>query len=202
MCWLFLFCLQANMLIYCRSPPSIVLNFKKFKAIGENKMKYEPKKVFIIENDKYIEITYEEFLEYYNADEWYKNKYFIPIQGMLLEVSERDYTWHYKVIERNKYLKKLDIVHSLISMDNMDNGEIINSAKTEDIAVGIEREIMTNRLIESLSELTDDERDLIEEIYYNGLTERDLAAKYGISQAAVNKRKHRILEKLKKIIDF
>ncbi len=165
-------------------------------------MKYEPIKVFVIEDGRYKEITYEEFLEYYNADEWYKNKYFIPIQGMLLEVSERDYTWHYKVIERNKYLKKLDIVHSLISMDNMDNSEIINSAKTEDIAVGIEREIMTNRLIESLSELTDDERDLIEEIYYNGLTERDLAAKYGISQAAVNKRKHRILEKLKKIIDF
>lgn len=187
----------------CRSPPSNRFEFQKnLKRLETNKMKYEPIKVFVIEDGRYKEITYEEFLEYYNADEWYKNKYFIPIQGMLLEVSERDYTWHYKVIERNKYLKKLDIVHSLISMDNMDNSEIINSAKTEDIAVGIEREIMTNRLIESLSELTDDERDLIEEIYYNGLTERDLAAKYGISQAAVNKRKHRILEKLKKIIDF
>ena len=165
-------------------------------------MKYEPKKVFVIKNREYVELTYEEFLECYNTDELYKDKYFIPIQGMLLEVSERDYTEYYRVTERNKYLKKLDIIHSLISMDNIDNGEIINSVETEDIVVGIEREIMTNRLIESLSELTDDERDLIEEIYYNGLTERDLAEKYGISQAAINKRKHRILEKLKKIIDF
>lgn len=165
-------------------------------------MKYEPKKVFIIENDKYIEIKYEEFLERYNANESYKKKYFIPIQGMLLEVSYKDYIDYYRMTERNKYLKKLDIIHSLISMDNMDNSEIVNSDESEDISVRIEREIMTNKLIECLSELTDSEQKLIKEIYYNGLTERELAKKYGISQAAVNKRKHRILEKLKKIIDF
>lgn len=61
--------------------------------------------------------------------------------------------------------------------------------------------LMAEKLRECMMLLAEDEQKLIREIYFAGLTERDLAEKYRISQVAVHKRKHRILEKLKKLLD-
>lgn len=49
-------------------------------------MKYEPQKVFILENGKYEELTYQEFFDHFESDGIYPKKYFIPLYGMLLEV--------------------------------------------------------------------------------------------------------------------
>lgn len=46
-----------------------------------------------------------------------------------------------------------------------------------------------------------EELDIITKVFFENMTEREIAKLLGISQVAVNKRKHRILEKLKKIIE-
>lgn len=51
-----------------------------------------------------------------------------------------------------------------------------------------------------MQELTSEELNIIKMLFYDEMTERDTAKILGISQAAVNKKKHRILKKLKKII--
>jgi RNA polymerase sigma factor (sigma-70 family) len=48
-------------------------------------------------------------------------------------------------------------------------------------------------LLRSLSRLVDDDRQLLERIYWDGYTEAEIAGLLGISQQAVSKRKQRIL---------
>lgn len=61
---------------------------------------------------------------------------------------------------------------------------------------------MLDKLSSSIILLSDDEQKLIREIFYEGLSERKLAEKYSVSQAAIHKRKTRILDKLKKFIEI
>ena len=52
-------------------------------------------------------------------------------------------------------------------------------------------------LYSGLDSLNGDERGLINALYFDGMTEREYAKEIGVTQKAVNKRKHKILEKLK-----
>ncbi len=60
---------------------------------------------------------------------------------------------------------------------------------------------MCGMLRKALKELTETERELIEALYYCGMTERQYAQQHGVLHNAVHKRKMRILGKLKKIIE-
>lgn len=136
-------------------------------------LKKAPTKVFVIEADKYVEITYLELKERRETEKIeqpssseaahtpYKDRFFIPLHGMLLEVSEEVYAEYYKKYEHNRYLKKLDIIHGLISMDNMDNSETVVLVEAEDMADSVERETLKQKLNDCLSKLTEDERDLM-----------------------------------------
>nr|WP_304059436.1 sigma-70 family RNA polymerase sigma factor [Enterocloster clostridioformis] len=57
------------------------------------------------------------------------------------------------------------------------------------------------QLHKALSLLTDDERYLIQQIYFEERTERGLAKELKCSQNAVNKRKQRILDKLRHFME-
>jgi len=53
---------------------------------------------------------------------------------------------------------------------------------------------------QALDQLTFDERYIIESLFYNGKTERELAEEFGIAQKNVHKRKVMILEKMNKYL--
>ena len=53
----------------------------------------------------------------------------------------------------------------------------------------------------ALLELEEKELNLIISLYYKGLSEREYSQKTGIPQRTINDRKHRILAKLKKILE-
>lgn len=169
-------------------------------------MSYAPKKVFILDKTEYIEISYQEFCMLRDGDESYDNRYFIPVQGMLLEVSENAYKDFYRDLERRRYLHKLDKKFDLIPIETVHN-ENANVAgcyaadKIIDIVDIVTNKIMVEKLHQCLLSLNDDEKNLIEAIYFNGMTEREFAKSQGVSQVAIHKRKHRILEKMKKFIE-
>lgn len=58
-----------------------------------------------------------------------------------------------------------------------------------------------DRLKAALPLLSDSEQELIQAIFFDGLSEREVGARLGITQSVVNKRKARILIKLRKIIE-
>lgn len=69
---------------------------------------------------------------------------------------------------------------------------------TEEEAI---KNLMIEKLLKSLGELNSSELELIDAIYYKGKTEREFSAETGIPQKTINYRKHKILVKLKKLIE-
>lgn len=64
----------------------------------------------------------------------------------------------------------------------------------------VEDKLLLEMLLAALAELTDDERSLIDSLFYQEKSEREIAGEIGISSIAVHKRKHKILSKLRGIL--
>ena len=94
-------CRRAVSGVHCRSPPfqSGFLHLQKF-GLEENTVKYAPRKVYIKENNVYVELSYRDFCRRRESDQSYLDKLFIPVQGCLLEVVREQYTEFYKDKER------------------------------------------------------------------------------------------------------
>ena len=168
-------------------------------------MKYAPRKVYIKENGGYVELSYMDFCRRRQADQSYMDKLFIPVQGCLLEVVREQYADFYKEKERWRYLKKLDTNHKLLSLDGFTDGEgnvidfIID--ETVDIVETVVHAVMVDRLKVALPLLSSSEQALIHAIFFEGLSEREVGLRLGVTQSVVNKRKAKILAKLRKIIE-
>jgi len=63
-------------------------------------------KCFTFTASGYEEITYITLTERRESDPSYQNRRFIPLHGMLMEVSEDDYKKFYKDRRRQKYLRE------------------------------------------------------------------------------------------------
>ena len=168
-------------------------------------MKYAPRKVYIKENNVYVELSYTDFCRRRQADQSYMDKLFIPIQGCLLEVIREQYTDFYRDKERWRYLKKLDTNHSLLSLDGFTDseGNVIDFVidETVDVAETVVRAVMVDRLKAALLLLSGSEQALINAIFFEELSEREIGLRLGITQSVVNKRKAKILAKLRKIME-
>jgi len=59
-------------------------------------VKYAPRKVYIKERGRYVELSYTDFCCRRESDQTYMDKLFIPVQGCLLEVVREQYTDFYR----------------------------------------------------------------------------------------------------------
>ena len=168
-------------------------------------MKYAPRKVYIKENSGYVELSYKDFCRRRQADQSYMDKLFIPVQGCLLEVVRGQYTDFYRDKERWRYLKKLDTNHKLLSLEGFTDseGNVIDFVIDEavDIAETVVYAVMVDRLKTALRLLSDSERVLVNAIFFEELSEREVGLRLGVTQSVVNKRKAKILAKLRKIME-
>lgn len=168
-------------------------------------MKYAPRKVYIKESGGYVELSYTDFCRRRQADQSYMDKLFIPIQGCLLEVVREQYTEFYRDKERWRYLKKLDTKNSLLSLEGFTDSEgnvldfIVDEAV--DVSETVIHAVMVDRLKAVLPLLSDGEQALIQAIFFDGLSEREVGLRLGLTQSVVNKRKAKILAKLRKMIE-
>ena len=168
-------------------------------------MKYAPRKVYIKENDGYMELSYMDFCHRRQADQSYMDKLFIPVQGCLLEVVREQYADFYREKERWRYLKKLDTNYKLLSLEGFTDseGNVLDFVVDEavDIAETVVHAVMVDRMKTAMLLLSDSEQALIQAIFFEELSEREVGLRLGITQSVVNKRKAKILAKLRKIIE-
>ena len=168
-------------------------------------MKYAPRKVYVKENNVYVELSYMDFCSRRQADQSYMDKLFIPVQGCLLEVVREQYTDFYRDKERWRYLQKLDTNHKLLSLEGFTDseGNVIDFIVDEavDVAKTVVHAVMVDRLKAALPLLSDGEQALIKAIFFEGLSEREVGLRLGITQSVVNKRKSKILAKMRKILE-
>ncbi len=168
----------------------------------------EDSKCFIkIENGIYEEITYKELEKRRKLINDYKQKKFIYIHGMLLEVSKKEYKDYYVEIERNRYskrvLQKLQAVsiEELNTDEDMDDKQVIVD-ESNDLEFEVERKIEVEQLKEALRQLNSNENKLVKALFFERKTTREYAQIMGISHVAIIHQKERILKKLKKILKF
>ena len=129
----------------------------------------------------------------------------LPMQRCLLEVAREQYTDFYRDKERWRYLQKLDTKNSLLSLDGFkdDEGNALDFIADEsaDVEKAVIHAVMLDRLKTALPLLSDSEQALIQAIFFDGLTEREVGFRLGMTQSVINKRKAKILAKLRKIIE-
>lgn len=162
-------------------------------------MKYPPRKVFVLEDGMYVELSYAQFSQ---KKECCASRRFIPLHGMLMEVSEGDYKAFYKDKRRQKYLdersaKNGDFSYDMLPTDEF-NGEDILVDMASDTAGDAEKKIMLDNLRLEFAKLSEDEQKILYLIYGQRLSERVVAERFHVSQNAIHRRKVQILEKLRK----
>ena len=159
------------------------------------------KHCFIFEDGCYREISYSDLFIGKERDPKYASRYFLPLHDCLLEVPYEDYLWEYQAKRRHRYLHKEAERNGEISYNSLDSDEMNGEDIIRDIYADVERdaitEIMAEKLHQALRQLTHAELGLVEALYFQEQTERQYAATLGISQKGVNKRRHKILNKLR-----
>ena len=167
--------------------------------------KLNPKKVFIIADGSYREITPAEHEFRKETDAGYREKKFIGLHSMIMEVSEKEYIEFYRNKRRQKYLDEQrrdngDVSYDALNSDEF-NGEDILIAEQPDVCDTVVESIMTDKLRKAILKLTDEEQLLIYRHYYAGISGTDLAEIYGVSQQAISKRIAKIRAKLKNLLE-
>jgi RNA polymerase sigma factor (sigma-70 family) len=136
-----------------------------------------------------------------NADGSFR--FVITIDGEDVEASEAVYKAYSQADRRERYCAERD-AGRFLSLDRMDEDEVLLSYLTDEHIESAEdtalRGLFEEQARAAFNCLEPDERRLIQALIIDGLTERDFAVSIGLSQKSVNKRKHKILEKLKRLV--
>ena len=126
---------------------------------------------------------------------------------MKVDVSKEVYKGYWQETNRENYLKRLDKENRLGYFSEFVSDEVARSMEERliDKAVDLEKLVEVKMQIEALNRALDnlspDEREIIQALFYEEIPQRDLAKKLNISQGAVFRRKEKILRKLKVLLE-
>ena len=133
-----------------------------------------------------------------------KREYFIYVKGKAVPVSEEVYKAYWKITEHEKYLQRKDWKYDVIPFSAMDyDGHFVDNITDEriDIEKIVEVKMQIEELNKALATLTKKERELIEAIFYKEESLRAIGKKEKVSYKAIGKRRDKILEKLRKLLE-
>ena len=132
--------------------------------------------------------------------------YIINLGYALMEVTETDYKEFYRVRRREKYIQEEAIRVGEFSYNAFDTEDYDGASAIADDSEALEdsviRKMMIEKLPEAVATLTEEEKELVYQLYFNHKSERQLALETGVSNVAVNKRKNKVLSKLKNYFEI
>lgn len=145
-----------------------------------------------------------------------REKYYIALDGQAFEVSKELYEAYYKGQRKEKYFTH-DLKEEHTRVDK-ETGRIFTipsredsyerlletekqfAEEAEDVMETAIRAVMLEKLNEALHTLTDDEKAIIYALFYQEISEAELAKQLGIARTTLQSRKYKILEKLKNLL--
>ena len=127
-----------------------------------------------------------------------KKDYYITIHGEKIPVSKEVYYayWRPKWKEHKRSVVREDREWSLDSYVDAGGQIRSNDLLIEEI---VEDKILLEMLLSALESLSEPERELIDALYFQGLSERAYAEKSATPRMTITYRRDRIIKKLKKI---
>ena len=131
-------------------------------------------------------------------------EYYLYVKGKAVPVSEEVYKAYCKITEHEKYLQRKDLKHNVIPFSALDHdGHFVDNIIDEkiDLEKIVEVKMQIEELNKALAILTKEERDLIEAIFFREESLKSIGEKEKVTHQAIGKRRDRILEKLRKILE-
>lgn len=133
-----------------------------------------------------------------------KKEYHIYVRGKAVPVSEEVYKAYWKITEHEKYLQRKDWKYDVIPFSAMDyDGHFVDNIIDEriDLEKIVEVKMQIEELNKALAALTKKERELMEAIFYREESLRSISRKEKVTHQAIGKRRDKILEKLRKLLE-
>ena len=130
-------------------------------------------------------------------------EYYLYVRGQKVKVSEDIYKVYWREKEHEKYLEQVDKKNHLLFFSSLDHdGNFVDNLADESVDVEkiIEAQILIETVRKAMSGLNDEERDIIERLYFNDETLSSVARSKKVSYQAIQWRKTNILKKLKVIL--
>lgn len=136
-----------------------------------------------------------------------REKYMIKVEGKLVDVTPEVYYAYFRMERQERGQEEKKQRHDVMSYDALDNGETVGIEAVQDLSgPSMEEAAMTKEIHEKLHRAVENlpkaERELIQAIYFDGLTEAEYAKIAGMSQQGVSYRCKKILSELKSFICF
>lgn len=136
-----------------------------------------------------------------------KEKYIIKVEGKLVEVTPEVYYAYFRMERQERWQEEKKQGHGVLSYDALDDGETVGLDNVTDAtSPGLEEIVIAGEIRDkvrnAVAALPKADRELIQAIYYEGMTEREYAKKHGISQNSAFKRRRKILSKLRSFMDI
>lgn len=131
---------------------------------------------------------------------------YIRIRGKLVAVSEEVYYAYYHMGRQHLTQAEKDSRRKVASYDALDTDDSLGvDLLVDEASPGVEEtvisHILTDKLHRCLTELPEDECELISALYLGDLSERQLSKKTGIPRMTLHDKKLKALGHLKKLMD-
>lgn len=134
-----------------------------------------------------------------------EKKYYIRVPEARVEVSKEIYVEYYRSERRLRTLEEKDQRNGLISYNAFDTDEglgeeyvtDLNSPSLEDLAI---TRLMQRKLRNCIAMLPTEDQELIQALFYEQMTEAEVAKRISISQSGISRWKDRVIQKLQILI--
>lgn len=129
-----------------------------------------------------------------------KEKY-IYVKGKKIYVSEEVYRAYKKELNHEAHLKRLDRKHKVFCFGDFNTSIVDIADNTVDVEKIIETKMLIEDLYHALDSLNDEERKLIEALYFEDKTLTEVAKREDTHPMKISRLRDKILEKLRKLLD-
>ena len=129
-----------------------------------------------------------------------KEKY-IYVKGKKIYVPDEVYKAYKKEFNHEAHLKRLDKRHGVFHFGDFNTSIVDIADNTVDVEKIIETKMRIEDLYRALDSLNDEERKLIEALYFYDKTLIDVAKQGDTNPMKISRLRDKILEKLRKLLD-
>lgn len=133
-----------------------------------------------------------------------KQQYSLYVREKKVMVSDEIYKVYWQEREHEKYLEQVDRKNHLLFFSSLDHdGHYVDNIVDESVDVEkiVETQMMVEVLRNAISKLNDEEKDIIERLYFNDETLSSIAKGKKVSYQAIQWRKNCIIKKLKGLLE-
>ena len=126
---------------------------------------------------------------------------YIYVKGKKITVSDEVYRAYKKELNHEAHLKRLDKKHKVFRFGDFNTSIVDIADNTVDVEKIIETKMRIEDLYRTLDSLNDEERKLIEALYFEDKTLTEVAKKEDTNPIKISRLRDKILEKLRKLLD-